>query len=76
MFISNYLNAAIGETFFIFGQLLRTFYPVFEQLFKHSLEQSIYPTLATQNIYWSLLHFLSHMGNAHFFVIFIDRWFT
>ena len=44
MLISNYLNAEIGATFFIFGQLLRTFYPVFEQLFQHPLEQSIYPT--------------------------------
>ena len=30
------------------------------------------PTLVTQNLYRSMLHFLTYMGNAHFFVIFID----
>ena len=70
MFISNYLNAAIGETFFIFGQLLRTFYPVFEQLFQHSLEQlyilHLPPKTFTEACYifyptWETLIFLSFL---------------
>ena len=73
MLIGNSLNVAIGATFFIFGQILRTFYPVLEQLFQHFLEQSIYAyTCHPKHLQKHATLSIPHGETLIFSVIFID----